>query len=106
LVFNPRTGHVLPQYHVVFDDDFTTVPYMEKGERPPNWDGLCRLNAESSTDESVDLALEWLSGMTDVVDTDGYVRGESLGGASRITDPYAVVTDQLQPAGGKSTSTE
>ena len=24
LVYNPSTGHVSPQYHVVFDDDFTT----------------------------------------------------------------------------------
>ena len=28
LVFNPTTGRVSPQFHVVFDDDFTTVPYM------------------------------------------------------------------------------
>jgi hypothetical protein len=28
LLYNPSTGHVSPQYHVVFDDDFTTVPYM------------------------------------------------------------------------------
>jgi hypothetical protein len=25
LVLNPRTGHVSPQFHVVFDDHFTTV---------------------------------------------------------------------------------
>ena len=29
LVFNPSTGRVSPQYHVVFDDEFSTVPYME-----------------------------------------------------------------------------
>jgi hypothetical protein len=28
LVLNPRTGHVLPQFHVVYDDDFTTVSYL------------------------------------------------------------------------------
>jgi hypothetical protein len=28
LVYNPSTGYVSPQYHVVFDDDFTTVPCM------------------------------------------------------------------------------
>jgi hypothetical protein len=37
LVCNPSTGHVSPQYHVVFDDDFTTVPDMEAGTIPPNW---------------------------------------------------------------------
>ncbi len=26
LVYNPSTGHVSPQYHAVFDDDFTMVP--------------------------------------------------------------------------------
>jgi hypothetical protein len=28
LVLNPWTGHILPQFHVVYDDDFTTVPYL------------------------------------------------------------------------------
>ena len=28
LVWHPTTGRVIPQYHVVFDDDFSTVPYM------------------------------------------------------------------------------
>ncbi len=35
LVYNPSNGHVSPQYHVVFDDEFTTVPYMEAGMIPP-----------------------------------------------------------------------
>ena len=36
LVLNPRTGHVSPQYHMVFDDDFNTVPHMLAGTVPPN----------------------------------------------------------------------
>ena len=36
LVWNPTTGQVSPQYHVVFDDDFSTVPYMEAGTVPPH----------------------------------------------------------------------
>jgi hypothetical protein len=58
LVFNLKTARVSPQYHVLFDDDFSTVPNMERGEVPPNWDDLCHLSAESATDDSVDLALE------------------------------------------------
>ena len=38
LVFNPKTARVSPQYHVFFDDDFTTVPYMDQGEVSPNWE--------------------------------------------------------------------
>ena len=36
LVFNPKTAQVSPQYHVVFDDDFRIVPYLERGEVLPN----------------------------------------------------------------------
>jgi hypothetical protein len=28
LILIPRTGHVSPQFHVVYDDDFTTVPHL------------------------------------------------------------------------------
>lgn len=36
LVPNPaKGGHVSPQFIYVFDDDFTTVPYMQNGTVPP-----------------------------------------------------------------------
>jgi hypothetical protein len=31
------TGHVSPQFHVVYDDDFTTVPYLRTITVPPHW---------------------------------------------------------------------
>ena len=34
LILNPRTGHISPQFHVVFDDDFTTVQYLCTGMVP------------------------------------------------------------------------
>ena len=40
LVLNPMTLHVSPQFHCVFDDDFSTVPYMRKSEMSPNWTEL------------------------------------------------------------------
>ena len=40
LVFNPKTGRVSPAYHVVFDDTFSTVPYMRASSLPPNWEDL------------------------------------------------------------------
>jgi hypothetical protein len=46
LVLNPRTGHILPQFHVVFDDDFTTVKYLWKMTVPPHWAELVRSSAE------------------------------------------------------------
>ena len=46
LVLNPRTGHVSPQFHVVFDDDFTTVEYLRKMTVPPHWAELVRSSAD------------------------------------------------------------
>ncbi len=40
LIFNPRTGHMCPQFHVTFDDDFTTVPYLRTATTPPYWEDL------------------------------------------------------------------
>ena len=59
LVLNPKTGHVSPQYHVVFDDDFTTVPYLRSGHIPANWSELVASSVEKVTDEAYNLASTW-----------------------------------------------
>ena len=59
LVLNPRTLHVSPQYHVVFDDNFSTVPYMRTGEIPDHWSKLVEDNSESTTDKQFELANIW-----------------------------------------------
>ncbi len=60
MVLNPRTGHVSPQYHVVFDDLFTTVSFIQKSKVPPNWANLVKKSREKVTDEHYDLAKTWL----------------------------------------------
>ena len=37
LVLNLSTGHVSPQFHVVFDDNFETVSDLEAGSVPKRW---------------------------------------------------------------------
>jgi hypothetical protein len=56
IIFNPQTGHVSPQFHVVFDDHFTTVPFMEKNEVPPHWAQLIKKSHEKITEEHYELA--------------------------------------------------
>jgi hypothetical protein len=56
LVLNPQTGHISPQYHVVFDDQFTTVSFIEKNEVPPNWAQLVVNSTEKVTKEHYELA--------------------------------------------------
>ena len=36
MILNPATGHVSPQYHVVFDDEFYTVPLTKEGKITTN----------------------------------------------------------------------
>ena len=37
LILNLRTGHISPQYHVVFDDEFSTVPSLASDTIPPSF---------------------------------------------------------------------
>jgi hypothetical protein len=60
MVLNPWTGHVLPQYHVVFDDLFTTVPLMENCKVPLNLVDLVEKSCDKVTDEHNELAKTWL----------------------------------------------
>ncbi|EJK58187.1 hypothetical protein THAOC_21711, partial [Thalassiosira oceanica] len=109
LVFNPQSGLISPQYHVVFDDEFTTVPHMERGEVPPNWPELFKYSTELATDEEYQLANEWLlpeahadvkKSTSDLIDTRGggleSLVPKTPEGAQRakITSPYDIVPDQ------------
>ena len=59
LVLNPKIQHVSPQFHVVFDDKFTTVPYLTSNEIPPNWTKLVE-KAETADVKDYDLAKMWM----------------------------------------------
>ena len=81
LVLNPKTGLVSPQYHVVFDDEFTTVPHLRKGTVPKNWADLVENTREKATEEFYDLSKTWFEPVPD----------------PSASDNEAVVT--VQPAG-------
>ena len=73
LILNPRTGHVSPQFHVVYDDDFTTVPYLRTGKVPPHWEKLIQQSAQfDRVDNQMDT---WQSLKGDNVD-DGDFTGD------------------------------
>ena len=54
-----------PQFHVVFDGDFTTAPYLRKGTVPKNWELLVQNSRERSTDEFYDLTKTWFQAAPD-----------------------------------------
>ena len=71
-VLNLQTKSISPQFHVVYDELFTSVDYVEINERPPNWEHLTETKAEflledyyfenDLAEQSIDihLANEWL----------------------------------------------
>ncbi len=65
LILNPRTGHVSPQFHVVYDDDFTTVPYLRTTTVPPHWAELVRTSSTIAlyTEHEVEFGNLFLSSM-------------------------------------------
>lgn len=46
LVLSLTTGLISPQYHVVFDDDFSTVDFIRSRKEPTNWENLCKHHTE------------------------------------------------------------
>jgi len=97
LVFNPRTGQVSPQYHVVFDDTFSTVPYMDAGTEPSHWHDLLKYSSEKATDEDFDLTEEWMNMVDKMPD-----QVPMPTATANITDPFIVVSEgqpTTHPAG-------
>ena len=82
LVWNPTTGRVSPQYHVVFDDDFTTVPYMKAGTITKNWQEIIEHSSEMATTENVFKADAWLSGQ------------QMVDATNELTYPFVIEPDQ------------
>ncbi len=62
-VLNLTNGSITTQFHVVFDDLFTTVPSIEREDDPPShWEGLCLENTTLvPTDVPPTLHSEWQS---------------------------------------------
>ena len=82
LVWNITTGRVIPQYHVVFDNNFTSVPYTEASTLPPNWQELTEHSSEMATTKDSFKADTWLSDQQMVDTTD------------QLTDPFEIFPDQ------------
>ena len=91
LVFNRTTGQISTQFHAVFDDNFSTVPYMNAGTIPPNWYDLVIHSSEVATDEDFELAQNWSSNLPPMVPEYGNPPNSGL---NCITDMFVVVPDQ------------
>ena len=65
LILNPRSGLVSPQYHLVFDDEFSTVPYLSSTDIPPQWLALVKHSSERTPTGDYTLAETWFNETSD-----------------------------------------
>ena len=70
LVFNPRTLRVSPQFHVVFDDNLSTLPYKQKSEMHLNRTNLVKLSCKKDADNDFELATRLAEELDPVDDMD------------------------------------
>ena len=66
LILNPNTGHISPQFHVVFDDSFSTVCSQLDSDTPPSFWNEFDLDEflyqiPLDADFTTTLADEWLT---------------------------------------------
>ena len=52
-------GHVSPQFHVVFDETFSTIPSLKNGSVSDSWKFICENNRELATYKDFNLADLW-----------------------------------------------
>ena len=84
LMWNPTTVRVSPQFHVVFGDDFSTVPYMKSGMLTPNWGDLVKYSSKMATTKDVNLVDTWFIGQS------------AEGTTGQLSDTFAIVNDHTK----------
>ena len=92
MVLNLNTGHVSPKYHVIFDDDFSTVPYLRSKEEPPNWEQLCKTSMENYKEQNngvMDFAAEFRGniGLDDMFNTMRIPDNQNTPGLFQVDQP-------------------
>ena len=61
MVLNPETGHSSTQLHMVFDDEFSTVPFMREDTILPNWTDLVYHISQIGAPYNIDLEDTWFT---------------------------------------------
>ena len=59
LVMSPMTGNVLPLCNVIFDDEFSTFPFLQHHRTLPHWSKIVNQSWYLATDQSFQLSNDW-----------------------------------------------
>ena len=56
---NPNSGLLSPLYHLIFDDNFETVPHLRSLTVPDKWSELVASSKEKSIEGFYDVTKTW-----------------------------------------------
>ena len=59
LLLNPATGHLLPQFHVFFDDELSTVQFRREVTITHNLMDLVKCISQIFAPDNIDLKETW-----------------------------------------------
>ena len=65
LVMNPNYGFLSPKSHLVFDENFETVPHLRDGTIPENWEELVANSKEKSIEGFYGITKKYFEGEVD-----------------------------------------
>ena len=107
LVLNPRTGYITPQFHVVFDDEFSTVHSLAAGaEVPEFWSQLAldegfryARTSQIPLDVNIDAPLDetWLTADERDARNKSILRADKVRGAGDVYKRLGQVGPTLRP---------
>ena len=61
MLLNPKTGHVSPQFHVVFDGKFSKVIFIREVIITPNFIDTGQPSSQIGVPENIDLKDKWFT---------------------------------------------
>ena len=56
---SPTTGNLSPQFYVVFNNEFSTLPFLRQQQQPPHWSQLLNQFWYLATDQNFELSNTW-----------------------------------------------
>ena len=103
LVLNLQTGSITTQYHVVFDDRYSTVASLgEHEDPPPDWEDLCLENTlyvptDTTPDTPLHLHDDWLTDEEREVKYRELQRQDRVRELQHPTQPDRATPDTISP---------
>ena len=56
---SPTTGNLSLQFHVIFDNEFSTLPFLRQQRIPPHWSKIVKQSCYLAIDQAYEISNSW-----------------------------------------------